>query len=135
LATVLEHLLVRAGKGAEEISGFMLYSMARRYDEWAEDETEDGGSSLRGALKGWAKHGASRARLWKRLDMPPASNDPGQDWWLDAVKRPLGAYYRIAPDSVRDMHVALEEVGAVYASAFTHDGWDTLLGSRSNRSP
>ena len=31
------------------------------------------------------------------------------------------------------MHVALTEVGAIYASAYTHTGWDTLLAHR--RSP
>jgi hypothetical protein len=113
----------------------MLYSMARRYDEWAEDDTEDSGSSLRGALKGWAKHGASCARLWTKLKMPPASNVPTEDWWLDAVKRPMGAYYRIVPDNVRDIHVALTEVGAVYASALTHQGWDTLLGKKRTPAP
>ena len=123
LATVLEYLLERSEtKQAEDISAFMLYSMARRYDEWAEDESEDSGSSLRGALKGWARHGASCERLWTTLRMPPASNVPAEDWWLDAVKRPMGAYYRIAPDNVRDIHVALKEVGAVYASALTHQG-------------
>jgi hypothetical protein len=133
LATVLEYLLERRTsttpkkpkKPSDDISGFMLYSMARRYDEWAEDDdTKDSGSSLRGALKGWAKHGASRHKLWPDLDMPDATNEPATDWWLDAVKRPLGAYYRIAPENVRDIHVALSEVGAVYASALTHEGWD-----------
>lgn len=136
LATVLEYLLERSvTKQAEDISAFMLYSMARRYDEWAEDETEDSGSSLRGALKGWARHGASCERLWSKLQMPPASNVPAEDWWLDAVTRPLGAYYRIAPDNVRDIHVALKEVGAVYASALTHDGWDALLKHKRMPSP
>ncbi|RPI60066.1 MAG: DUF3380 domain-containing protein, partial [Lysobacterales bacterium] len=84
LATVLECLLERsATKQAEDISAFMLYSMARRYDEWAEDESEDSGSSLRGALKGWSRHGASSERLWASLRMPPASNVPTEDWWLD----------------------------------------------------
>ncbi len=130
LATVLEHLLEQRApkKRADDISGFMLYSMARRYDEWAEDdEDEDSGSSLRGALKGWAKHGASKEALWNELPMPPAPKNPADDWWLDGVKRPLGAYYRIAPENVRDMHVALKEVGAVYASALTHEGWDDVL--------
>jgi hypothetical protein len=136
LATVLEYLLERSpGRRAEDISAFMLYSMARRYDEWAEDETEDSGSSLRGALKGWAKHGASRNDLWKTLPMPEATNVPDKDWWLDAVKRPLGAYYRIAPENVRDIHVALNEVGVVYASALTHEGWDQLQGSKATRPP
>ncbi|MGE3849902.1 MAG: N-acetylmuramidase domain-containing protein [Gammaproteobacteria bacterium] len=131
LATVIEYLLERSSRPAEEISGFMLYSMARRYDEWSEDETEDSGSSLRGALKGWSRHGACSARLWKKLAMPAATNTPGDDWWLDAVRRPMGAYYRIAPENVRDIHVALSEVGVVYASAFTHAGWDALLDTRA----
>ena len=38
----------------------MLYGMARRYDE-LRGEAPDGGSSLRGALKGWFKHGVCRA--------------------------------------------------------------------------
>jgi len=136
LATVLEYLLERSEtKQAEDISAFMLYSMARRYDEWAEDESEDSGSSLRGALKGWARHGASCERLWMTLRMPPASNVPAEDWWLDAVKRPMGAYYRIAPDNVRDIHVALKEVGAVSASALTHQGWDALQGRKRTPTP
>jgi hypothetical protein len=138
LATVLEYLLERRtpGKRAEDISGFMLYSMARRYDEWAEeDENEDSGSSLRGALKGWAKHGASREDLWDKLPMPPVPKNPANDWWLDGVKRPLGAYYRIAPENVRDIHVALSEVGAVYASALTHEGWDDVLRETKGQRP
>jgi N-acetylmuramidase-like protein/papain like protease len=143
LSTVVEYLLQHrdresggASKKIEEISGFMLYSMARRYDEWAEkDETKDSGSSLRGALKGWAKHGASRNKLWNKFDMPKATNNPADDWWLDAVKRPLGAYYRIAPENVRDIHVALHEVGSVYASAMTHDGWDAVLRDKKKARP
>jgi hypothetical protein len=138
LATVLEYLLERrrTDQRTDSMSGFMLYSMARRYDEWAdEDENEDSGSSLRGALKGWAKHGASKEELWAELPMPPAPKNPAKDWWLDAVKRPLGAYYRIAPENVRDIHVALKEVGAVYASALTHDGWDDVLRERKIARP
>ena len=133
LATVIEYLLDRAQKPVEAISGFMLYSMARRYDEWADEGDEtDSGSSLRGALKGWSHHGASAERLWRSQPMPKATNSE-DDWWLDAVKRPMGAYYRIDPKNIRDMHVALAEVGAIYASAYTHTGWDALL--RDMRSP
>ncbi len=46
------------------------------------------------------------------------------DWWLDAVNRPLGAYYRIGPKQITDIHAALNEVGIVYASTDTHAGWD-----------
>ena len=123
LATIVNHLLLRAQRGKDaDVSPWMLYSMARRYDEFP-GANADTGSSLRGALKGWYKHGACALGLWDGLAMPEASNEPGRDWWLDAVNRPLGAYYRVDMRSVTDMHVALNEVGVLYASALTHDGW------------
>ncbi len=134
LATVIEYLLDRGRRPVEPISGFMLYDMARRYDEWQDDEADEG-SSLRGALKGWSRHGASAARLWKALKMPKAASRPDDDWWHDAVKRPLGTYYRIKPDAIGDMHIALSEAGVVYASAMTHGGWDALHGEAASTPP
>jgi len=136
LSTVIEYLLVKARRHVEAISPHMLYSMARRYDEWAENDDDDGdeadtGSSLRGGLKGWLRHGASAARLWPKMAMPEAIANAEDDWWTDAIKRPLGAYYRIDPRSLRDMHVAINQVGALYASAFTHKGWDELLADNA----
>lgn len=124
LSLVVEHLLRKAQRErAPAISPYMLYSMARRYDEFP--GSKDEGSSLRGALKGWHKHGACAAALWKTgVDMPPAPKKAADDWWLDAVKRPLGAYYRIDRKQIADIHAALNEVGIVYASADTHRGWD-----------
>jgi len=104
------------------MSPFMLYSMSRRYDEFP-GASEDSGSSLRGAMKGWFKHGVCRLDLWDRPDMPPPVPKPEDDWWLDAARRPLGAYYRVDTRSVTDMHVALHDVGVLYASAICHDGW------------
>lgn len=129
LSTVIEYLL---SKGKREnkpaISPYMLYSMARRYDEIpeapnAERKLADSGSTLRGALKGWYKQGACAADLWPNLDMPPATNLPETDWWIDSVQRPLGAYYRVDPLSISDMHVALNDLGVLYASAACHSGW------------
>jgi hypothetical protein len=123
LALVVEYLLRKAERKTEgQASPFMLYSMARRYDEFA--GSADTGSSLRGALKGWHKHGACAQALWQGIDMPPAPKDPKDDWWLDAVNRPLGAYYRIAAKNIVDIHAALNEVGIVYASVETHRGWN-----------
>ena len=127
LALVVEHLLRRSAREkAPAISSFMLYSMARRYDEFP-GSVQDKGSSLRGALKGWYKHGACREALFSDLAMPPASKKIEDDWWFDAVKRPLGAYYRIDTRSLSDMHAALNEVGILYASAGCHSGWDEGL--------
>jgi hypothetical protein len=124
LSLVVEHLLRSAKReNAPSISPFMLYSMARRYDEFP-GSVEDQGSSLRGALKGWFKHGSCRFELFPALGMPAASKKLSDDWWFDAVKRPLGAYYRIDPQSITDMHAALNEVGIIYASAGCHSGWD-----------
>lgn len=119
------------------VSPFMLYSMARRYDEFAGDPAADTGSSLRGAMKGWYKHGVCTGRLWTSEKMPAGPvKKPSDDWWLDAVLRPLGAYYRVDTRSVTDMHVALNEVGILYASAACHSGWDEgfSVKPRSNKS-
>lgn len=125
LATLVHWLLDTASvpADADRVSPFMLYSMARRYDEFPGAKA-DTGSSLRGALKGWHKHGACRADLWPRLDMPPVPDDPKDDWWSDAVRRPLGAYYRVDPQELAAMHVALDEVGIPFASVVCHAGWD-----------
>lgn len=125
LATTIEYLLDRARRPVEQISGHMLYSMARRYDEWAANDAKDDGSSLRGALKGWSRHGASAYKTWKTLKMPKSTNKD-DDWWLDAMRRPLGAYYRMTLDVESDLHCALMDVGVLYASALTHAGWDAL---------
>ncbi|QCS62848.1 hypothetical protein EC609_10130 [Achromobacter denitrificans] len=128
LSTVVEYLLRKSEREPRPaISPFMLYSMARRYDEFP-GSIDDNGSSLRGALKGWFKHGACAQALFPTLEMPAAANDTEDDWWLDAVRRPLGAYYRIDTRSIVEMHAALNEVGILYASAGCHAGWDAGHG-------
>lgn len=124
LSAVVEYAL-RASKRELEpsISPFMLYSMARRYDEFP-GAVADEGSSLRGALKGWFRHGACAQELFPSLEMPPAADDIEKDWWFDAVRRPLGAYYRIKPTQIADMHAALNEAGILYVSCGCHAGWD-----------
>ncbi|MBI4936877.1 MAG: peptidase C1A papain [Nitrosomonadales bacterium] len=136
LSSVVYHLLRGAGRKTAEarVSPFMLYSMARRYDEFPGNPDKDTGSSLRGAMKGWYKHGACADKLWDSLKMPTAPvNSTKQDWWLDAVRRPLGAYYRVDTRSVTDMHVALNEAGILYASAVCHSGWDTGLNAKAGK--
>ena len=122
LATVIHHLLHRAGRATDApVSPWMLYSMARRYDEFP--GSSDRGSSLRGALRGWHRHGACAAAMWPLDLMPPATLDRSRDWWGDAVRRPLGAYYRVDPRALSDMHAALAETGVLFASVICHAGW------------
>ncbi|RZU41781.1 C1 family peptidase [Edaphobacter modestus] len=137
LASVIFHLQHKAKreKVPQPVSSFMLYSMARRYDEFPGDPTKDTGSSLRGAMKGWYKYGACAARLWRTAAMPAPAANPDDDWWQDAVRRPLGAYYRVDTRSVTDMQVALNEIGVLYASAVCHTGWMEGLKPRLRGRP
>jgi hypothetical protein len=141
LATIVEHLLEaqplsakrNLSAGEARISGFMLYSMARRYDEFRGSVEKDTGSSLRGALKGWHRHGAADEDLWGTKEVPDPTNDPATDWWLDAAKRPLGAYYRLDTRAITDMHVAINEVGMIFASAACHVAWDRGYGAAKGK--
>lgn len=101
------------------VSPKMLYELARRYDEWPGEDYE--GSSCRGAMKAWHKHGVCAEPLW------PKDGRPDPNWMIDAAERPLGAYYRIDRSSITDLQAAIHEVGAVYVSAMVHRGW--RLGS------
>ncbi len=47
---------------AKKISPRMLYNMARIYDEWEGEDYE--GSSCRGAMKGWHRHGVCSETAW-----------------------------------------------------------------------
>src|SRR6266481_5100096 len=64
LATVIHYLLRtrRVVPDRAEVSPWMLYEMARRYDEWPGEHYE--GSSARGAMTGWVKHGVCSAEKW-----------------------------------------------------------------------
>lgn len=106
--------------GRESVSPRMLYEMAKRYDEW---EGEDyGGSSIRGAMKGWHKHGVCKEPQWPYVEGQKTSRlTPLRQ--LAALSRPLGAYFRVRHLQLNHMHSALNEVGILYASAAVHSGW------------
>lgn len=105
----------------ESASPHMLYHMARQYDEWPGEDYE--GSSCRGAMKGWYRHGACSMKTWSKKPSTGKAKVPKAGWEQDAAKRPMGAYYRINKDSLNDMQAAIAEVGAIYASAEVHAGW------------
>lgn len=123
LATVANYLLrtrkVKPDKIA--VSQRMFYEMARRYDEWPGENYS--GSSARGAMKGWHKHGVCAESIWKYI---PNSSDRVLTHKRadDARGRPLGAYFRVNHKDLIAMHAALAEVGILYATANVHDGWN-----------
>lgn len=139
LALLVDYLLARAERPApKNVSPRMLYSMARRYDEFPGSK-KDEGSSLRGALKGWFRHGVCRHELWPDKiaieAMPKPSVNAKEDWWSDALLCPLGAYYRIEVKAILDLQAALVEVGAVYVSAIVHANWDDVTSSDDGAIP
>lgn len=102
-----------------QVSMRMLYQLARLYDEWPGEDYD--GSSCRGAMKGWHRHGVCTRKLWKYE--PGKFTRPKKGWETEAARCPLGAYYRISKDSLVDMQAAVYEVGAIYVSAYIHAGW------------
>jgi hypothetical protein len=130
------HLESGGGRAFQRVSPRMLYEMAKRYDEWPGRDYD--GSSCRGALKGWHKHGVCAEALWAYvLDRKgvPVFVRPDGGWDADAATRPLGVYYRIDKDSVVDLQAAIVEIGAVYVSCGVHDGWDELVLRTPMRAP
>ena len=110
------------------VSPRMLYEMARKYDEWPGEHYE--GSSARGAMIGWVRHGACSEELWpKTLHGIQHFN---QQIAHEARQSPGGAFYRVMHIQVRDVHAALREVGAVYMTIMVHKGWDRP-GRRAHR--
>jgi hypothetical protein len=99
----------------------MLYEMAKHHDHWPGQDYE--GSSARGAMKGWHKNGVCSEHAW-----PYDPNNPGylnHERQLDALNYPLGAYYRVQRRR-SELHAALNEVEAVFATAQIHSGWHNL---------
>jgi hypothetical protein len=127
LAAVINYLYwarrqhLESAEPPARVSPRMLYHMARLYDEWDGEDYE--GSSCRGAMKGWHRHGVCSETLWPYADRRGRYVRPKKRWSEDAAGRPLGAYYRINKDSLLEMQAAIGEVHAIYVSAGVHEGW------------
>ncbi|MEJ2600133.1 MAG: C1 family peptidase [Anaerolineales bacterium] len=125
LATVVHYLLRtrQVDKDEKSVSPRMLYEMAKRYDEWPGEKYS--GSSARGAMKGWHKHGVCRDELWPYV---AKKEDPllTLERALDARDVPLGAYFRVNHKDLVAMHAAIAEVKILYATALVHEGWNKI---------
>jgi predicted alpha/beta hydrolase family esterase len=147
LATVVNYLLTtrKVVSDCNPVSPRMLYELAKRYDEWPGEGYS--GSSARGAVKGWHKHGVCSEETWPSV---AAKGNKGQlltglndARTADALRRPLGAYYRVNHKDLVAMHSAIAEVGALFATSNVHQGWsqpgddglieysETLLGAHA----
>jgi hypothetical protein len=125
LATVANYLLLRRRVVPDKVpvSPRMFYELARRYDEWPGEDYS--GSSARGAMKGWHKHGVCTEAMFPYK--PAKKSDPlglTDARTSDALHRPLGAYFRVNHQDIVAMHSALAEVGVLYVTCTVHTGWD-----------
>ena len=130
LTCVINYLRwVKAGLPAtmESVSPRMLYTFARRYDEYAGENYE--GSSCRGAIKGWFNHGVCFESDWPYA--PEKSNPATYGFAASATKNTLGVYYRVEIKSITDLQAAIAQHGAVFVSGYTHDGWDGVPAKAS----
>lgn len=127
LATVVNYLLTtrKVVSDCNPVSPRMLYELAKRYDEWPGEGYS--GSSARGAMKGWHKHGVCSEDCWPSA---PSKGNKGQlltglndTRTADALRRPLGAYFRVNHKDLVSMHAAIAEVGVLFATSNVHDGW------------
>jgi len=109
-------------KKEQGASARMLYEMAKRYDEWQGENYE--GSSIRGAMKGWSRHGVCAWADWPYDAKKPGRLTPQRQ--RAALDRPLGAYYRVRHLHLNQMQAALTEAGILYASAQVHEGWQKV---------
>ena len=109
-------------KALESVSAAMLYSFARRYDEYDGENYE--GSSCRGAIKGWFHNGVCLDTDWPHRDHDPAQ--PKYGYAKRAAQNTLGVYFRIEVKSITDLQAAIREVGAIYVSSTTHGGWNQI---------
>jgi len=122
LAAVVNFLLHSRGgnrSGDNLASPRMFYELARRYDEWPGEDYE--GSSARGAMKAWSRHGVCTRASW--TDDQHGPGHFSQQCIDEARLIPGGAYYRVDYRQVRDVHAAIHETGIVYATLMVHDGW------------
>jgi hypothetical protein len=126
LAAVINCLLRQRGI-KRSVSPKMLYDMARRYDEWPGESYS--GSSARGAMKGWIRHGVVTSDRWPDSNedlsylqsVIPKTKRTVAD---EALQTPGGAFYRVSHREVRHMHAALGELGVLYCTLMVHSGWD-----------
>ena len=122
LVAVAEFLYWRKLGLPPDLSERWAYEKAKLYDEW-EGENYDG-STIRGAVKGWAKEGICPERYWpyksgKRGRPKPYSR-------IRAKEYPIAKYERCL--MINNIKHAIHYRGCVLAGVNIHEGWHSTIG-------
>ena len=125
LATVAHYLLRRRKviPDSTTVSPRMFYEIAKKYDEIPGEGYS--GSTARGAMKGWHKHGVCSSELWP-YKVGVVDRVLTDERAKNALKRPLGAYFRVNHKDLVAMHSAIAEVGILYVTGNVHQGWGKI---------
>ena len=131
LASVVDILRVADGAGDLRIlddvraSAEMLYAEGRLIEaaELGQSQPAEGLNSLRSAIKAYYHNGVCTEDEWRKAK--GARSEGGHAVAVAKAARniTLGAYYRVRP-RLNDYHTALNDVGAIFAAAEIHAGWD-----------
>ncbi len=97
------------------------YEKAKVHDEWPGTDYE--GSSIRGAVKGWAKEGLCSEKAWPYVAGCPGR--PGRTAAAQAKAYLLAAYERCL--GLENMKHAIHHRGPVIAGASIHEGWTSRI--------
>lgn len=132
LANVANYLLKTRADSPdfESVSPDMLYEFAKRYDEWPGEKYS--GSSIRGAIKAWHKHGVCSKETWNIFRKMKSEKSKYDFFVKDSQSRPLGAYFRVNHKDLVAMHNAMAEVGILYASSNVHENWKKPVKRKKN---
>ncbi len=106
------------------VSPRMFYENAKRYDEWPGEDYS--GSSARGAMKGWHKHGVCAEQDWPYSLKKKDKQGMTDERTSAARAARWGAYFRVNHKDLVAMHSAIAEVGVLFATASVHDGWNRV---------
>lgn len=117
LVAIAEMLYWRKLGSPPDLSERWAYEKAKLYDEW--EGTDYEGSSIRGAVKAWAKLGIPPEEYW-----PYNPNNPGkpkEDADKKAKEYPIAKYERC--QGIDNIKHAIHYRGCVIAGISVHDGW------------
>ena len=132
LASVIDILRVVDGAGDLRIlddvraSAEMLYAEGRLIEaaELGRSQPAEGLNSLRSAIKAYYHNGVCTEDEWGKSKGVRTEGGHAVAVAKAARDITLGAYYRVHP-RLNDYHTALNDVGAIFAAAEIHAGWDT----------